>query len=154
MPTRRSEDTMKQVKFVIPGEPCGKGRPRFDRRTGRTYTPDKTARYENLVSLEYQAQCKGFRFPDEAMLDMRIIAFYGIPKSKSKKVKSQMVDGCIRPTKKPDSSNVLKAIEDALNNVAYHDDAQIVDTQVRRFYGNPPRVVVTIQEVNNNAKDT
>ena len=147
MQTRRSEDTMKRVKFVIPGEPCGKGRPRFNRRTGRTYTPDKTARYENLVSLEYQAQCKGFRFPDDAMLDMRIIAFYGIPNSKSKKAKALMADGSIRPTKKPDSSNVLKAVEDALNNVAYHDDAQIVDTQVRKFFSEEPRVVVILQQI-------
>lgn len=67
--------TIPEVVFTIPGEPCGKGRPRFVRQTGRTYTPEKTARYENLVSLEYQAQ-SGTRFSDDAMLDMMVTAFY------------------------------------------------------------------------------
>ena len=138
---------MKQVKFVIPGPPFGKGRPRFDRRTGRTYTPDKTVRYENLVSIEYQMQCEGFRFPDDAMLDMRIIAFYEIPKSKPKKAKALMADGVIRPTKKPDADNVVKAVADSLNNVAYRDDTQIVDCQVRKFYSDKPRVEVIIRQV-------
>ena len=138
---------MEQVKFTVPGEPCGKGRPRFSRKLGGAYTPEKTARYENLIMVEYQAQCGAYRFPDDAMLDMRIIAYYGIPQSKSKKVKALMATGIIRPTKKPDSSNVTKAVEDALNNVAYRDDAQIVDSQIRRFYGEPPRVEVLIQRI-------
>ena len=138
---------MEQVKFTVPGEPCGKGRPRFSRKFGRAYTPEKTARYENLITVEYQSQCGACRFPDDAMLDMRIIAYYGIPQSKSKKVKALMAAGVIRPTKKPDSSNVTKAVEDALNNVAYRDDAQIVDSQIRRFYGEPPRVEVLIKRI-------
>ena len=39
--------------FQVPGEPVGKGRPRFTRQ-GRAYTPAKTAKYENLVSLAFQ----------------------------------------------------------------------------------------------------
>ena len=138
---------MQRVMFTVPGEPCAKARPKFSRRSGRAYTPEKTARYENLVALEYQSQCGGYRFPDDAMLDMRIIAYYGIPRSKSKKVQALMTAGKIRPTKRPDSSNVTKSVEDGLNGVAYKDDAQIVDSQIRRFYGEPPRVEVLIQQV-------
>ena len=50
---------MKQVVFTVPGEPSGKGRPRFSGYTGangktyaRAYTPNKTVMYENLVKLE------------------------------------------------------------------------------------------------------
>ena len=35
---------------------------------------------------------------------------------------------------------------DSLNEIAYHDDVQVVDCQVRKFYSDNPRVVVTIQE--------
>lgn len=40
------------MNFVVPGEPVGKGRPKFARRGNfvTAYTPEKTASYENLVS--------------------------------------------------------------------------------------------------------
>lgn len=136
-----------KVKFCILGEPQGKGRPRF-RSAGSyvtTYTPDKTAAYENLVKIEYERQCSGKRFEDGEALDMRIFAYYGIPQSASKKKKTLMLDGLIRPTKKPDMDNVVKVIADSLNNVAYKDDTQVVDTMVRKFYSDTPRVDVVIK---------
>lgn len=137
-----------KVKFTILGPPVGKGRPRF-RNAGnfvQTYTPEKTVNYENLVKLEYRRQCFDFKFDKETPLDMRITAYYAIPKSASKKNRALMIERKIRPIKKPDSSNVVKSIEDGLNGIAYHDDTQIVDSQIRRFYGEDPKVVVTIQE--------
>ena len=41
--------------------------------------------YENLVRLMYRTQCHGARFDDNAQLDMRIYAYFTIPKSTSKK---------------------------------------------------------------------
>lgn len=148
-----------KAKFTVLGEPKGKGRPRFVPQTGRAITPKDTVQYENLVKLEYQTQCRDpdtnelIRFPDGAMLDLRIIAYYGIQASKSKKAKEQMKSGLIRPTKKPDMDNVVKAIADSLNNIAYHDDTQIVDCQIRKFYSEQPRVEVSITEVAPKAKE-
>ena len=144
----------RKVKFTVLGEPQGKGRPRFGARyspaAGRAFvnvrTPEKTVAYENLVRIEYGIQTKNFRFEDGAKLDMRIIAYYGIPKSASKKKHQQMIEGIVRPTKKPDMDNVVKIIADSLNQVAYKDDTQIVDCQVRKFYSEDPRVEVVIQE--------
>lgn len=133
-----------KVCFVISGEPCGKGRPRFSAKAGRTYTPEKTSRYENLVKLEYERQC-GYRFEDDEQLDMRIYAYYGIPKSDSKKKAALKLQGAIRPVKKPDMDNVMKIVADSLNGVAYRDDTQIVDSMVRKFYSDKPRVQVAIQ---------
>ncbi len=132
-----------RVSFTVMGEPCGKGRPRFS-KPGHTYTPDKTSRYENLVKLEYESQC-GCRFDDSDQLDMRIYAYYGIPKSDSKKKAAQKLSGIIRPAKKPDMDNVMKIIADSLNGIAYRDDTQIVDSMVRKFYSDVPRVQVIIQ---------
>lgn len=73
-------------------------------------------------------------FPDDAMLDVRIFAFYEVPKSASKKKKAAMLAQDIRPTKKPDFDNIGKIICDSLNLVAYHDDSAVVDAQVRKFY--------------------
>jgi Holliday junction resolvase RusA-like endonuclease len=32
-----------------------------------------------------------------------------------------------------DGSNVLKAVEDALNGIAYHDDSQVMETSARKL---------------------
>ena len=134
-----------KVKFTVPGEPKGKARPRVT-KSGHAFTPKETAMYENLVRLEYQRQCRGAMFGEGPMLDARITAYYAIPKSAGKSKRQAMIDHRIRPTKKPDCDNCIKIILDSLNGIAYHDDVQIVDCQVRKFYAEQPRVVVTIQE--------
>lgn len=106
----------------------------------------RTVSYENLVRLEYRRQCNDFKFPKDTPLDVRITAYYGIPKSASKKKAQLMRERKIRPMKKPDFDNIGKIVCDSLNDIAYHDDAQIVDAQVRKFFSDDPRVVVTIQE--------
>jgi len=144
---------MKELKFVVLGKPQGKGRPRFVTRYnpetkksfGQARTPDKTIVYENLVKSEYCRQCGDFKFADNAMLDMRIMAFYSIAQSKSKKQKEAMRNHEVRPAKKPDADNIIKVIADSLNQVAYRDDAQIVDTMFRKFYSDQPRIEVTLK---------
>lgn len=138
----------KTVKFTVMGEPKGKGRPRFATKTGHAITPKDTVAYENLVRMEYVNQCGEERFPDDAMLDVRIMAFYGIPRSTSKKRRELMLERKIRPVKKPDFDNIGKIVCDSLNTVAYHDDAAIVDAQIRKFYSEKPRIEVTIRMVN------
>lgn len=134
-----------KVKFTILGEPKGKGRPRVT-KTGRAYTPKDTVQYENLVRLEYRRQCNDFKFARNSALDARITAYYAIPKSISKKKRQEMLDFKIRPLKKVDCDNLIKVVLDSLNEIAYHDDVQVVDCQVRKFYSEQPRIVVTIQE--------
>ena len=137
-----------RAKFYIHGDPQGKGRPRFSTVCGHvhTRTPDETVLYENLVKTEYRQQV-GVKFPDDAMLDVRIFAYYPIPKSASKRKRQAMLEKKIRPTKKPDWDNVGKVICDSLNGIAYRDDAQVVDSMVRKFYSEDPKVVVTIEEI-------
>ena len=132
--------------FVIPGEPRGKGRPRFASR-GKyisTYTDEKTALYENLVKVEYQAQCSNKYFGDKLYIKACIIARYAIPRSVSKSAKEKMLAGIIRPAKKPDIDNIVKVIFDALNGIAYRDDSQIVECEIRKFYSDVPCVEVTL----------
>lgn len=97
--------------------------------------------------LFYNEAAKGKMFPEGAMLDVRIIAYYEIPKSTSKKKRREMLEHRIRPTKKPDWDNIGKIVCDSLNLVAYHDDSAVVDAQVRKFYSETPRVDVMIKVV-------
>ena len=93
------------VKFTVLGEPKGKQRPRMT-KMGHTYTPAETVEYENLVKMEYRRQCHDFRFGDQTPLDMRIIAYYSIPKSVSRKKRQDMIDHRIRPLKRCDWDNL------------------------------------------------
>ena len=140
------------ITFTVPGSPQGKMRPRVVKRGNfvQTYTPDKTVNYENLVKLMYGQEAKGRVFDREKSLRVLIVALYDIPQSTSKKRAELMRIGEIRPTKKPDLDNVEQIICDALNGVAYHDDAQVVDLKVVKYYSDTPCVTVTIEEVEEN----
>lgn len=137
------------VKFYVLGEPVGKGRPKF-RRVGnftQTYTPSKTAKYEQLVRLEYEAQIGNFCFPKEKALSMTIRILKGIPKSTSGTRTQKMLTGIIFPGKRPDVDNCIKAVLDALNKVAFHDDSQVVRILAYEVYSEDPRLEVEITEV-------
>ena len=138
-----------KIRFEVPGEPRGKGRPRFSNRGGyvRTYTPKETADYEKLIRDEYKKQCGDAYFPRGTPLDVRIVAYFGIPKRTSKKKAESMRNKEIRQLKKCDIDNIIKAILDAVNGVAYQDDIQVIDIQARKFYSDNPRVTVSIEEV-------
>lgn len=138
-----------EVKFTIPGQPIGKGRPKFSTVCGHVnaYTPKKTANYETLVKYAYQSQCGGISFGQKVPLDARIVAYFKIPSSTSKRKAKLMREHILRPVTKPDNDNVAKVVLDAINGIAYYDDAQIVDMQVRKFYDENPRVVVTIRDI-------
>lgn len=137
------------VEFVVLGSPHGKGRPQFSTYNGKVTarTPQKTVIYENLVKMEYRMQCSGKKFPDDAMLEVEIFAYYDIPKSASKKKQQAMRDGLLRPMKKPDFDNVGKSICDSLNGIAYHDDVQVVDAIIHKYYSDEPRTVVKIRQL-------
>lgn len=138
----------KVIRFVIFGEPYGKGRPKFSTQGGfvRAVTPEKTVNYETLVKLEFQQQCSGVFFDRSKAIGMRVTCNRSIPKSTSKKKITQMLEGWIRPGKKPDWDNAGKIVCDALNGLAFLDDAQIVDGRVIKRYAEVPSVVVEMWE--------
>ena len=142
-------EAMKSIRFSIPGQPMGKQRPRVvhNGSFSRAFTPKETVSYENLVRVMYREAAKGKRFADEDMLDVGVIAYYSIPKSTRKKKRKMMMEHKDRPGKKPDWDNNGKIICDSLNTVAYRDDSSIVDSQVRKFYSENPRVDVTIRRI-------
>jgi Holliday junction resolvase RusA-like endonuclease len=70
--------------------------------------------------------------------------YRSIPKSWPKKKQEQALMGIVKPTIKPDLSNYLKGIEDALNGIAYIDDSQIVLVYVTKQYATEPRAEIRI----------
>ena len=127
------------IRFSISGSPQGKARPRVVRtKSGHSmsFTPDKTVAYEELVRARYRAATSesGQTETFDGPISLAIVAEYSIPKSTSKKRAAEMERCEIFPTKKPDWDNIGKIICDALNGLAYKDDAQVVSASVRKRY--------------------
>jgi hypothetical protein len=134
----------------INGMPQGKARPRFT-KGGRAYTPQKTRRYEEAVreAALLAAQAQGFAKHDkDTPLEACVTAWFPVPASWPKKKRAAALSGALYPTGKPDADNIAKAVLDAANGIAFHDDRQIVSLTVRKRYtfrdDDSPRVVVHI----------
>lgn len=130
------------INFVIHGKPFAKQRPKFT-KAGHAYTPDSTVIYENLVRT-----CFSQKYPEHVPLTcpvrMTIRACYPVAESWSRKKKTQALAGELRPAK-PDWDNVGKIVSDALNQIAYTDDALVYDCEVIKEYDTVPRVEVRIE---------
>ena len=137
------------LTFEVPGEPRGKGRPRFHRIGNhvQTYTDGKTKTYEETIVAYYKKNSGGYKWPDAAVLEIDIVAYYPIPKSATKAAKAAMQAMQVKPTKKPDIDNVIKAVLDALNGVAYKDDNRVVRVEARKEYSDFPRLEIRIKDV-------
>ena len=132
----------KRISFTIEGEPTGKGRPRHGKY--KTYTPAKTKAVENNIAYFYKVNI-GHYF--EGYVKLKLDLYYSIAKSDSKKKKLMKLNNELRPNKKPDIDNVVKLVADALNEVAFKDDTQIIELECRKFYSDIPRIEITIEDL-------
>ena len=144
---------MNSIKFTIPGEPCAQGRPRFSTLSGYVKAIDPAKSRNQKAFIKYlattAAKQQGWVYT-YLPIYVEIIAYMGIPKSKSKKWRTAAICGRERPTKKPDTDNIFKLVTDALSGVIYADDKQIVSCRVQKWYSEEPRTEVKITEVIDN----
>lgn len=138
---------MSRIAFTIPGEPRGKGRPRasLTPKGVRLYTDAKTASYEGLVAYSAK-QALGARAPPVGPVVVTVLVRLAPPASTSKKAREAMLAGHLHPCKKPDLDNVLKAVLDGCNTVAFADDAQVCWVNAGKVYAATAGVDVTISE--------
>lgn len=132
-----------EMTFQVPGEPRGKGRPRFS--GGRAYTDSETRAYEKKIA-DYYCIFRGpIRWPEGAFFEVEIIAYLPIPKNASKVQRAAMERGIVLPSRKPDVDNIEKAVLDALNGVAYPDDSRVHRCSCAKYYGAEPRLEITLR---------
>ncbi len=132
------------VNFTVYGEPVAQGRPKFTTAGGfvRAYDPARSREYKQYVRAE-ALRVKPEK-PLEGELTMQVDIYREIPKSFSKKKITEAIEGRLRPTTKPDVSNIIKGVEDAIKGIIYKDDSQIVDLSVSKWYSEIPRIEVKI----------
>lgn len=125
---------MIRVPLTILGKPVPKQRPRFDRRSGRTFTPAKTRRYEahvagvaNLAARRMGAGHRGF-------FKARIRA---------------VVEVYFPDRRRRDVDNVAKSVLDGIQRgQLIADDLQVDELTVRRHLDREnPRVEVLLETI-------
>ncbi|WCK55407.1 RusA family crossover junction endodeoxyribonuclease [Aneurinibacillus sp. Ricciae_BoGa-3] len=133
------------ITFTVYGEPIAQGRPRATTINGhvRMYDPAKSREYKDYIKLAAADHAPTVLL--EGPLSLVVKVYRPIPKSFSKKKTAAAETGQIRPTTKPDADNYLKGIKDALKNIMWKDDSQIVSVTVTKFYSQRPRIEVSIE---------
>lgn len=138
------------ICFTVPGKPQGKARARtgYNPKTKQvmSHTPENTVLYENFIKTCYM-QTTDHIFDGGEALSVCITACFEPIKSISKKKREQMLRNVIYPLKKPDIDNIVKAVLDALNGIAYKDDTQVVQVMATKTYQESAHVDVIITEM-------
>lgn len=128
-----------KVTLTIPGKPYAKKRPRFSRSIGRAYDPAENRVAEASIGTIAMPH---FPAPIAGPVQIDVVATFAAPASWSKKKRAALLH---RPhTQKPDGDNLLKAVKDALNRIAWGDDGQVYDARVRKVWGISDQTVVHI----------
>lgn len=146
----------KQLKLVIEGEPVSQARPRFG-RGGHAYEPKECTeakeRIKEIADAEMYRQ--GFTQAHKDMPVALTCWFYRpVPKTKALWLRAGMRHNIIAPTPKyKDIDNCVKLVSDALNGVAFHDDAQIVELHGYSKYSETPCTVVLVEAFYVNSGD-
>ena len=144
-----------KLDFFVPGEPQGKGRPRFrqvpSKKLGgkgfvQTYTPASTVVYENAVKIFASQAIKGLPPTDKPIFVIMDVVF-SPPDSWSKKKKLAAIAGEIHHDKKPDGDNIQKAVFDGLQGIVVIDDKQIYGHALLKRYGLTPGVRIQISDL-------
>ena len=126
------------MKIFIPIKPMGAPRPRVTRNG--TYNDLKYTNYKKAIALISNSK---FKIPSNAPFFMKLDFFFEIPKSWSKAKKESAKWHVF----KPDSDNLAKGVKDALNGIAYVDDAQVCFLQIRKQYAQSEGILIEIEEI-------
>lgn len=121
-----------QIELVFDVLPMGAKRPRVTRR-GTYNEPEYTSYKIQLKYLFKRSYPHHIPFEDPIEMDLH----FEFVKSKSCKKTDHV--------KKPDLSNLIKSVEDALNGVAYKDDAQIVTLVCNKRYSDKNQIRIKIK---------
>jgi len=118
------------MEFFAEHEPAAQPRPRFNRRTGRTYHKrGKCTDYRDTVK-ESCYNSWGGRKPYRGPVRVEIFFYFPRPKSLTWKKKKMRR---LWKSKKPDIDNCVKSTLDAMNGIAFEDDGQVSELFCKKF---------------------
>lgn len=136
------------IYFIVEGEPIPWKRPRFNGKTKVIFEDSKVKDFKARVQAAYydEIQYQPMRFDKDEPIEMIVNFYLQTPKSVSKKTLFNLITN-LRPTKRPDGDNLYKGVADALNNIAFLDDSQIVSGTFRKFWAEEARTEIIIRKI-------
>jgi Holliday junction resolvase RusA-like endonuclease len=139
------EDISRYKHYVIKGDPVALARVRFS-RVGGIYDSQKHIKVVWGIDLQRQHNEEPF-FSGPLFMD--VIFYFPIPKNCSRKRAKELAGQY--HISKPDSSNLLKFVEDVATKILYNDDCIIAYHCVEKLYddGNGPRTEFVLRELVN-----
>lgn len=140
--------TSPPLEFTVLGvpQPAGSKKAFAHRTTGRIVVTDaaKNSRpWKNTVAAEAILARNGELL--QGPLALTVHFYFPRPKG------HHNAKGVVRPSApqwpavRPDTTKLLRAVEDACNQILWRDDAQIVHQTAVKRYGEPARAEITIQ---------
>ena len=139
-----------QIQFTIPGKPTAWQRARqfVHKQTGRIVkaNPPEMMEQQRVIQLLCRSAMRTTP-PMTGPLKLELLCVYPIPPSWPKWKQDAALAGLLWKTSTPDHDNLIKQVSDALNGIAYVDDAQIVRTVMGKRYGRPARTEVRIAQL-------
>lgn len=138
--------TTESVTITVAGKPLGQPRQKHAVVNGRARNYiEGTHPIHGFKSDIKRAWPEGHMF--DGPVRVSIVAIFARPKSATKKRGPNRRYPC---TKKPDWDNIAKSICDALNGVAYRDDAQVAEGRVERWIAaadERERTIITVEAI-------
>lgn len=138
------------MRFEFDIEPVEQARPRATRfgKGIRLYDPEKVTVFKRQLGMLAKQQMldRGLE-PFDGPLEVCMEFYRPVQASISQRERARRLSGTHRPTVKPDLSNYVKALEDALNGIIWIDDNRIVQIVAEKKYSDRPRIVIEVNKV-------
>lgn len=131
------------INLSLHGIPVSQARPRSSNRGGFFRTYDPKAKEKDQAKWQIKSQYR------EQLLTQPLAVYLNfympIPKSASKPLTRQMLNGKIFHIKRPDIDNLTKFALDCLNGIVFQDDSQISRLYAKKLYGSEPCTQINIE---------
>ena len=118
------------------------------RTSKRGWAYMKRSEFEKVARLTFKQQTPK-DWEKDGCFSVKILCYFALEKNNSKAINERLSGWYY--SKKPDSDNIAKGIQDGMSGVLFNDDAQVALLEVGKFYqctkGEPPLAVVTVERL-------